>query len=156
MAITTGPLTWYDKGIKNMTKLNVLTDDIRVALTTSSYTPNAVSHEYFDVSVTNELPTAAGYTAGGQALSNKTLTEISAGLWGFDSDDVIWTATGGDLAAYLAILYNNTPASNKQLLAYAYLNYNSGTPLTVTTLTGFDLSLLVPANGWFLMQKVNA
>ena len=39
------------------------TDTIKIALCTSSYTPNIDTHDFFD-DITNELSTASGYTAG--------------------------------------------------------------------------------------------
>jgi len=53
------------------------------------------------------------------------------------------------------VLYNNTPASNKPLIGYGYLNWNGGTPLDVTTLVGANQSILLPAGGWFKTAKVN-
>ena len=48
------------------------TDTIKVMLTTSLYTPDQDTHD-FKNDVTNEV-TGTGYTAGGQALTNKTVT----------------------------------------------------------------------------------
>lgn len=56
-----------------------LTDDIRALLTTSSYSPNYATHDFKD-DVTNEV-SGAGYTAGGLALSAKTLTVTAANDW---------------------------------------------------------------------------
>ncbi|WP_020160511.1 hypothetical protein [Methylobacter marinus] len=156
MAITAAPFTWYDKAPKNQSIPDLLTDDIKVALCTSAYVPDAALHEFFDVSVTNELATANGYTAGGIALTTKTLEAgANPGEWEFHSDNPTWTASGAGLTARLFVLYNNTPASNKPLIGYGYLNYNSGTPQDVTVSAGYDLSILIGASGWFYTQKVN-
>ena len=72
---------WYDKGIKHLHLDSLLTDDIKVALVLSGYTPNSSTHEYYDVDITNEHTTSSGYTLGGQALTTKTLTTPSAGVW---------------------------------------------------------------------------
>ena len=53
-------------------------------------------------------------------------------------------------------LYNNTPVSNKPLIAWGYLDYNGGTPQNVTTLPGVALTILIPASGWFTVQKGDA
>jgi hypothetical protein len=55
------------------------TDTIKVALTTSTYTPNLDTHDYFD-DITNEI-TGTGYTAGGATLASKTITYTAANSW---------------------------------------------------------------------------
>lgn len=155
MAATAAPFIWYDKGLKNINLYSILTDDIKVALITSGYTPNVATHEFFDVSITNEHGTSSGYTVGGLALASKTLTSTVAGEWKFDSIDPAWTVAGTDLTAKMYVLYNNTPASNKPLLGYGYLNWNGGTPLDVTTVVGFTETLILPAAGWFKTAKTN-
>ena len=156
MAITTSLFTWFDKGIKHIKPEIFLTDDIKVCLLTASYTPNAATHEFYDVSITNELTTANGYTAGGESLASKTLTETTAGVWAFDSTDPLWNVTGSSITAKMFVLYNNTPASSKPLIGYGYLDYNSGTPQNVVVLPGVSLSIILPATGWFTSNKVNA
>ncbi|MCL7422514.1 MAG: hypothetical protein M8364_16610 [Methylobacter sp.] len=156
MAITTAPFTWYDSGLKHLSLPNLLTDDIKVALCTSGYVPNAASHEFFDVSVTNELATANGYTAGGLSLTTKAINSgTNPGEWEVTSDDPSWTATGGSITARLFVLYNNTPASNKPLIGYGYLNWNNGTPLDVSIADTYQLAILIPTTGWFYTQKTD-
>lgn len=79
-------------------------DTIKVALCTSSYTPNQDTHDYFDDVVANEI-TGTGYTAGGATLASKT-TNYDAGtnVAKFDAADVNWAAS--DLTARYAILYD--------------------------------------------------
>jgi hypothetical protein len=55
------------------------TDTIKVALTTSTYTPNFDTHDYFN-DVTNEV-VGTGYTAGGATLASKTITTTAANSW---------------------------------------------------------------------------
>lgn len=55
-------------------------DTIKVALLTSSYTPNYDTHDFFD-DITNEV-TGTGYTAGGATLGSKTVTTTMADSWG--------------------------------------------------------------------------
>lgn len=156
MAITASPFTWYDKGIKNLSIPGLLTDDIKVALCTSTYVPDKVNHEFFDVSITGELPTANGYTAGGLSLTTKTISAgASAGEWQFLSDAPTWNVVTAAITARLFVLYNNTPASNKPVIGYGYLNWNSGNPTDVTTQPSFDLLINIPATGWFYTQKVD-
>lgn len=157
MAITSCPFTWYNKGIKHLEPEQALSDDIKVILLTSSYTPSVTTHEYYDVHITNELSTANGYTSGGLALSSKTLTETGTpGIWMFDSDNPYWSIVTASLTAHYMALYNNTPSSNKPLIGWGYLDYNGGSPQDVTTEPGVDLTISLPANGWFLLSKEDA
>jgi len=68
------------------------TDAINLSLHTSSYVPDQDAHDYFD-DVTNEV-VGTGYTAGGQALANKAVTQDNTDNEGvFDADDVVWTTS---------------------------------------------------------------
>lgn len=59
--------------------VDFLSDTIKMALTTSAYTPNRDTHEFFS-DITNEI-TGTGYTAGGVALASKTITYTAADSW---------------------------------------------------------------------------
>lgn len=154
MAITLSPFQWYGKGIQYLSLPGLLSDDIRLALCTSSYTP-ASTDEFFDVDITNELPTLYGYTAGGIALTTKVLTEDTpSGTFIFSSDVISITASGGDLTARYFVLYNNTPSSDKPLIGYSWLDYNSGTPRDVTVGDTYSLNI-TPTVGIFKTTIVN-
>jgi hypothetical protein len=90
-------------------------------LTTVTYVPNQDTHQYKDVSVTNEI-TGTGYTAGGVKISgttgaNSTLTYTGGtNIWNLDADDAAWTTA--TFTCRIAPTYDNTPASNKPLLSY--------------------------------------
>jgi hypothetical protein len=56
------------------------TNTIKVALTTSSYTPDRGVHDYFN-DVTNEV-VGTGYTAGGATLGTCTCAYVAANSWG--------------------------------------------------------------------------
>jgi hypothetical protein len=78
MAVTTN---WYrsvDKALFNK-EIDYLDDTIKVALLTSSYTPNLDTHDYHN-DLTNEV-TGTGYTSGGATLASKTLTVTAANSW---------------------------------------------------------------------------
>ncbi len=97
--------------------INLLSDTIRVMLVTSSYTPNQDTHTKRS-DVTNEV-SGTGYTSGGAALANKTVTANNTSNAGvFDADDVVWsTAT---ITARAAVIYKSRGglASADELIAY--------------------------------------
>lgn len=92
------------------------TDTIKVALVTSSYTPDQDTHEFFS-SVTNEV-TGTGYTAGGATLAGKAVTADNTDNEGvFDADDVVWTTS--TITARGAVIYKSTgTAGTSALIAY--------------------------------------
>lgn len=93
------------------------TDDIRVMLTSSAYTPNQDTHAYKS-DVTNEV-TGTGYTAGGQALTSKTVTyDATNNVIVLDAADVTWASS--TVTARYAVIYDNTPSTDatKPLLGY--------------------------------------
>lgn len=92
------------------------TDTIKVALVTSSYTPDQDVHDFFN-DVTNEV-SGTGYTAGGASLANKTVTADNTDNEGvFDADDVSWTTA--TITARAAIVYKSTgTASTSPIICY--------------------------------------
>lgn len=92
------------------------TDTIKVALVTSSYTPNQDTHEDF-ADVTNEV-SGTGYTAGGATIANTAVTKDTTddeGVW--DGDDVTWSSS--TITARGAVIYKSTgTASNSWLICY--------------------------------------
>lgn len=96
------------------------TDTLKLALVTSSYTPNIAHDKWADVSA-NEVATGSGYTTGGIALANPVTTNSTV-----DYDDIVWTSltktfryavcyksgSGGGLTNPLLfyILLDSTPA----------------------------------------------
>ncbi len=88
-------------------------DTIKVALTTSSYTPNQDTHDYFD-DITNQV-TGAGYTSGGATLASKTVTYTSGtNTQAFDAADVTWTSS--TITARYAVIYDSTGVSSTSAL----------------------------------------
>ena len=109
---------WYGQAqIKAYSKeIDWLNDTIKVMLCTSSYVPNQDTHVYKDVSVTNEVA-GDGYTAGGATLASKTLAyDAGTNITKFDAADTVWAAS--TITARYAVIYDDTPESNKPLLGY--------------------------------------
>lgn len=92
------------------------TDTIKVALVSSSYTPDQDAHDFFD-DVTNEV-TGTNYVAGGATLANKTVTQDNTNNRGvFDADDATWASS--TITARGAVIYKSTgTASTSALIAY--------------------------------------
>ena len=87
-------------------------------------------------SVTVEVSTEFGYTAGGKTLS-ATAWAASGANWKFDSTAVWWSANGGTIAG---IKYCVITSSTDQLLCYSQLssdafNVTDTNKLTVTPAT---------------------
>ena len=103
-------LSAFGKGI------DWVNDSIKVALCTTTYTPDQDAHQYYS-DLTNELPTGGGYTKGGIALTGKTATyDAATNKTTLDADDLsIATAT---FDCRYAVIFDDTPAVSKPLLGY--------------------------------------
>lgn len=107
------PLAFFNE------EIDLLSDTIKVALCTSSYSPNQDTHDYFD-DVTNEVPGTGNYTTGGQQIANDTLTYTSGtNVMKYDGDDMSW-ASSTISNARVAVIYDSTPgtAGTNPLIGY--------------------------------------
>lgn len=85
-------------------------DTIKIALLTSSYTPDFDAHDFFDDVSANEVGASGTYSAGGATLS-VTLTQDNTDNEGvFDATDVSWTSA--TITARYAIIYKSTGVSS--------------------------------------------
>lgn len=94
---------------------DLTTDQPNLALLDASHTPDVANHaSWADVSadeITNTTSNDSGYTAGGQTITNFTITADSANRnVDADGDDVTWTNSTID-AGY-AVVYNATPSTD--------------------------------------------
>jgi hypothetical protein len=97
--------------------IDLSADTIKVMLVTSSYTQDIDAHTKRS-DITNEV-VGTGYTAGGSALANKTVTANNTSDKGvFDADDLSWAAA--TITARGAVLYKSRggAASADELIAY--------------------------------------
>ena len=95
------------------------TDTIKVALVTSTYTPDQDAHEFWS-DVTNEV-TGTGYTAGGATLANAAVTQDNTDDEGvFDADDVTWSSS--TITAAAAVIYKDTGTSTTSPIV-CYLDF---------------------------------
>ena len=118
MAVTT---KWYGLGLKSLQMGTIAWkatagDTIKVALCTSTYSPNQDTHDFFD-DITNEV-VGAGYTAGGATLTlSDPVYTADGNIAAIDAADVQWTASS--LTARYAIIYKSTgTAGTSPLIGY--------------------------------------
>ena len=98
------------------------TDTIKVALLTSSYTPNQDTHDYFNDVSTYEV-TGTGYTAGGITLASKTATyDSGTNVIVLDAADVTWASS--TITARYAVVYDSTGTSSTSALI-GYVDFGS-------------------------------
>lgn len=105
-------------------------DQIKVALLTSAYTPNQDSHDYFDDVSAAEV-TGTGYTAGGATLTGKSMSyDGSTNKTKLTGATVQWPAS--TITARYAVLYDATQgaASAQALLGYIDFGANQSTSNT--------------------------
>jgi len=92
------------------------TDTIKVALCTSSYSPDQDNHQYFS-SVTNEV-SGTGYTAGGAALSSKLVNyDGTTNVMSLRAGSTTWSSA--TFTTRYAVIYKDTgSAATSPLLGY--------------------------------------
>jgi len=112
MAITTAMCSSFKKelfeGVHDFTA-----HTFKMALYTSSATLGAATTAY---SATNEV-SGTGYTAGGQALDNPTVT-LSGTTAFIDFDDETWT--NATITARGALIYNDTAAGDPAVAVFDF------------------------------------
>lgn len=118
-------------------------DDIKMALVTSSYTPD-VDGDAIYTDISNEV-SGGGYTAGGEDVTGGTVAQDNTGNRGvLDFDDVVWT--GVTLTARGAVLYLDTGTPSTSLLI-AYIDFGSDKSVTSGTFTvGWDAAGVITQN----------
>lgn len=115
-------------------------DTFKIILMQSGYVFDRAGHNaYADVS-SSELGTAAGYTAGGQALTGVTLTRDDLNneervTW----NNASWSATGGDLVAQGALIFDDTVTAPVADPIIGYIDFGAPT-------TTFDTGVFTIAN----------
>lgn len=92
-------------------------DTIKVALCTSSYTPDIDADEFYD-DIDNEVANGSGYTTGGETISNPAVTQDDVNDQAvFTADATTWTSS--TITARYAVIYKDTgTASTSPLIGY--------------------------------------
>ena len=143
MAVTA---SWYNLGMQNymLGLIDWEDDTIRCALTTSSYTPNKDTDEFFD-DISNEV-VGAGYTADGVALTSLAVNvDTATDEVQLDSDNVQWTVA--TITARRAVIYKDTgtPATSPLI---GWVDFGADEATTAGTFT-----IIVDADGWLKITQ---
>ena len=119
--------------------INLATDAVKIMLVGSAYTPNIDTHTKRS-DVTNEV-SGTGYTAGGIALVNKTVTMNTTSDKGvFDADDI--TLSNATITARGAVLYKARGGASSADELIAYLDFGAD-----ITSTAGNFNIAFDANG---------
>jgi len=111
---------------------DLVADTLKIALYTSSASLGAGTTAY---TTSNEVANGNGYTTGGEALTNKSVSSTGTTAF-FDADDPTWTSAS--FTARGALIYNDTNGDK----AIAVLNF--GGDFTVSSGT---FRIVFPAAG---------
>jgi hypothetical protein len=105
-----GPALYKQAASLFLTKdIDMVTDTIKAALVTSTYTPDFTNDQYFSTSVSSY------YIGTPTALSNKSVSTAAV----FDADDVTFSSVASGTTNAVAIYVDgDTPGSNDYLIAY--------------------------------------
>jgi len=116
MATTTTFYNSFKKALLDKS-IDFTNDTIKLALCTSSYTPNIDTHDNFD-DITNEVGASGTYSAGGVSLAGKATSADNTDNEGvFDANDI--SITSATITARYGILYKDTGTpSTSPLIAY--------------------------------------
>lgn len=123
---------WYGNAFKAAfnKEIDLDSDTIKVALCTSTYTPNQDTHDYFN-DVTNEV-TGTGYTAGGATLTSPSVTYTGGtNVFAFDAADTSWSTS--TLTARYAVIYDSTPGTAATNPLIAYVDFGADVSTTAGT-----------------------
>lgn len=127
--------------------VDIMTDDIMVALVSSAYTPDAEHDEWADASG-SEI-TGTGYTAGGASLSGKAVSRTGAAAK-FTADSTVFAGLSATFRR--AILYAAVTRNGKTNPLIAHVLIDS-TPADVTV-AGIDYAVAWPSTGILTLQPV--
>jgi hypothetical protein len=122
-------------------KIDYLSDVIKAALFTATYTPNQDTDELYS-GLTNEVANGNGYTTGGNTLANPTIGYTAGtNTAKFDADDpTVWTASGAGFALRYVVVYDSTSS-----ILIGYCDYGS----TLTLAAGDTFTFILDAAGLF-------
>jgi hypothetical protein len=131
---------FYDTAKKklgqNTNGIRLDTGTFRLSLHTSASNAASVGNLSLKTSVNNEITAQGGYVTHGRTLGGVAWT-INGASVKFDSSDLVFTASGADLAniKYAVINYWVNTATSSPLLCYSQLSTSEFTVSNGNTLT---------------------
>ena len=139
--MATGTFNFYGLGAKDFLDggIDFTGDTIKVGLTTSAYTPNKDTDQFYS-DITNEVA-GAGYVAGGETLANAaTSYDAATDQARIDGDNVVWSGATIAAARTMFVYKSTGVAATSALIGYATFDGD-------VSVTGGDLTLAFNALG---------
>lgn len=122
---------------------NLGSDTLRVAL--SNTAPVATNTQFSNIT---EIAAGNGYTANGEALTVTSSSQTAGTYTCVITSDIVWTASGGNIAAFQYIVVYNDTATNDELIGYwdigSAQNITDGSTYTAA-FSGQTLITITPA-----------
>lgn len=117
--------------------------------TTTGTGPSATTEHYTDITTSEHANQSGdGYLTGGHACTIAvSVIDTDDAKWDETSDTVQWTATGANITAKWAVIYDSTDA-NKHIVCYCLLD-SGGADVTATT--GNTFTITANASGIFTL-----
>ncbi len=121
--------------------------NFRLALVSSSWTPNNTTDELWAVASGNEIANGQGYTTGGLVPPSAVLSQ-TAGVVKFTSSPVVWTATGTGIPAWRrgVLYYLGTLNGKVNPIVAHFLGDSTPADVPLTT-AGNTLTVTMNASG---------
>ena len=119
----------YNEFLDYLAKNDVSDDAFKVALVTSSYTPDKDAHEHFD-DVTNEV-SGTGYSAGGNTVTGTLTLSTANDRLTLEFASTSWTSA--TITARGAVYYSSTGTASTSTLI-AFNDFGSDVAVTSGTL----------------------
>lgn len=113
---------------------NLSSDTLKIALFTSSYSPNQDTDVTYSVINSNEVATGGGYTAGGVTLSGVTVNQDNTNhRMKLTATNPSWSPSGSGITFQTVVLYDSTLSTNNLVCYWNFgSNQTSGTSGTFT------------------------
>jgi hypothetical protein len=139
---------WYANGLEHVTNsasggsVDLDSDTIKLALYTSSYTPNQSTDDFRDDMGANEATGGSGYPAGGFTLSGKTLAATALVL-NWDAADISQAIVGGPFAFRYGVYYKSRggASSADEVIGYVDFGAQSVTDATINITQANQLTI---------------
>ena len=119
----------FNKFLDYLADNDISDDTFKVALVTSSYTPDKDTHEHFD-DVTNEV-SGTGYSAGGNTVTGTLTLSTANDRLTLEFASTSWTSA--TITARGAVYYSSTGTASTSTLI-AYNDFGSDVAVTAGTL----------------------